>query len=124
MLNHVLQSGSRPPPAILILGDSLDPNVMDSGSLSAAPSPKATGDAKVLSRRTFPGQGEVQEAVRVAPEGDTSAAEHMGEQPPWRLAMGAISNSAPNRIPFWRHMRLQNQASSLLRKKEVHLFCR
>ena len=88
----------------------------------AAYSPKAKGDDEVLSQRTFPGQGEVQEAVKAAPEGDTSAAGHMGEKAPWRLAMGAMANSAPSRIPFRSPMRLRNQASSLLRKKEVHLF--
>ena len=51
---------------------------MVSESPPAAHSPKAKGDAKVLSRRTFPGQGEVQEA----PEGETSAVGHQGEQIP------------------------------------------
>ena len=60
-------------------GNSLDPKVMDSGSPPPASSPKATDGAEVLSRRTFPGRGEVQEAVRALPEGDTSAAAHMGE---------------------------------------------
>jgi len=90
------------------LGNSLDPNVMDSGSLPAASSPKATDDAEVLSRRTFPGQGEVQEAVRVAPEGDTSAAGHMGEQIPLETGYGAIPNLAPSRILFRRPIRLRN----------------
>ena len=53
---------------------------MDSGSLPAASSPKDMDDAEVLSRRTSPGQGEIQEAVREALEGDTSAAKHMREQ--------------------------------------------
>ena len=52
---------------------------MDSGSPSSAFSPKTTDDAEVLSQRTLPGQGEVQEAVQVAPEGDASATKHMGE---------------------------------------------
>nr|XP_045086237.1 uncharacterized protein LOC109771429 [Aegilops tauschii subsp. strangulata] len=47
------------PQRSLSSGNSLDPNVMDSGSLPAASSPKAADDAEVLSRRTFPGQGEV-----------------------------------------------------------------
>ena len=97
---------------------------MDSKSPPPASSPKATDDAEVLSRRTLPGQGEVQEAIEVVPEGDASAVGHMGEQTPWKLAMGAIPNSAPSRILFQRPIRLQNQASSFLRKKEVHLFRR
>ena len=52
---------------------------MDSGSLPAASSPKAMDGAEALSQR-IRGQGETQEAVRAAPEGETSAAEHMGEQ--------------------------------------------
>ena len=55
---------------------------MDSGSLLAASSPKTMEDAEVLSRRTLPAQGEAQEAIMVAPEDDTSAAGHMGEQIP------------------------------------------
>ena len=105
-------------------GGSLDSKVMDSESPPAASSPKAKGDAEVLSRRTFPGQGEVQEAVRVAPEGNTSAAGHMGEQIPLETGDGGHIQFGPSRILFWRPIRQRNQASSLLRKKEVHLFRR
>ena len=55
---------------------------MASESPPAAHSPKAKGDAEVLSRRTFPGQVESRESVKVAPEGETSAAGQMGEQIP------------------------------------------
>ena len=55
---------------------------MDSGSLLAASSPKTTKDAEVLFRRTLPAQGEAQEAVTVASEGNIPAAGHMGEQIP------------------------------------------
>ena len=68
---------------------------MASESPPAAHSPKAKGDAEVLSRRTFPGQGEVQEAVRVAPEGDTSAAGHMGEQIPMETGDGGHIQFGP-----------------------------
>ena len=51
---------------------------MASESPPTAHSPTAKGDNKVMSQRTFPGQGEVQEAVRVAPEGETSVVEHLG----------------------------------------------
>ena len=51
-------------------------------SLPTATSPRPADDNEVLSQRTFPGMGEVQEAIRVAPEGETSAAGHMGEQTP------------------------------------------
>ena len=90
---------------------------MDNESLPVASSHKATNDAEVLSRRTFPGQGEVQEAVRVAPEGDTSAAGHMGEQIPLETGDGGHIQFVPQPILFRRPMRLRHQASSLLRKK-------
>ena len=51
---------------------------MDSRSLLAAFSPKAMDDTEVLSRRIL-GQGEMQEAIRAAPEGETSATGDMGE---------------------------------------------
>ena len=75
---------------------------MDSGSLPEASSPKATDDTEVLSRRTFPGQGESQEAVRVAPEDDSSAARHMGEEAPMGTGDGGHVQFGPSRIPFRR----------------------
>ena len=74
---------------------------MDSGSLPAASSPKAMADTEVLSRRIPPGQGETQEAVRVAPEGETSAAGHMGEQIPMETGDGGHIQFGPqpNTIP-------------------------
>ena len=95
---------------------------MASETPPTAYSPKAKGDDEVLSQRTFPGQGEVQEAVMVAPEGKTSAAGHMGEQTPMETDDGGMFCSALIRAWIQRPMRLRNQASSLLRKKEVHLF--
>ena len=47
-----------------------------------AHSPKAMDDTEVLSRRTAPGQGEALDAVKGAPEGETSTAGHTGEQIP------------------------------------------
>ena len=74
---------------------------MASESPPTAHSPKAKGDAEVLSRRTFPGQGEVQEAVRVAPEGETSVAGHMGEQIPMETGDGGHVQfrPQPNTVP-------------------------
>ncbi|XP_073353569.1 uncharacterized protein [Aegilops tauschii subsp. strangulata] len=69
-------------------GDSLDSKAMASESPPMAHSPKAKGDAEVLSRRTFPGQGEVQEATRAAPEDDPSAAGHLGEKAPMETGDG------------------------------------
>ena len=43
-------------------------------------SPRAMDDAEVLSRRTTPGRGEAPDAVKGAPEGETSTAGHTGEQ--------------------------------------------
>ena len=61
---------------------------MASESPPAAHSTTAKGDDEVLSQRTFPGQGEVQEAVRVAPEDETSAAGHIAEQIPMETGDG------------------------------------
>ena len=74
---------------------------MASESPSAADSPKAKGDDEVLSQRTFPGQGEVQGAVRVEPEGETSAAGHMGEQIPMGTGDGGHVQFGPqpNTVP-------------------------
>ena len=47
-----------------------------------AHSPKAMDDTEVLSRRTAPGRGEAPDAVKGAPEGETSTAGHTGEQIP------------------------------------------
>ena len=87
---------------------------MDSGSLPAASSPKDMDDAEVLSQRTSPGQGEVQEAVKVAPEGNTSAAENMGEPTPMESADGGHVQFSPNQMSFRRPTRLRSQMSSLL----------
>ncbi|XP_045089476.1 uncharacterized protein [Aegilops tauschii subsp. strangulata] len=69
---------------------------MASESPPAAYSPTAKGDAEVLSRRIFPGQGESQEAVRVAPEGETSTAGHMGEQIPMETGDGGHVQFGPH----------------------------
>ena len=68
---------------------------MASESPPAAHSPTAKGDDEVVSRRTFPGQGEVQEAVRVAPEGDPSAAGHLAEKAPMETADGGHIQFGP-----------------------------
>ena len=73
----------------------MDSKAMASETLPAAHSPKAKGDDEVLSQRTFPGQGEVQEAVRVAPEGETSAAGHMGEKIPMETGDGGHVQLGP-----------------------------
>ena len=73
---------------------------MDSGSLPTASSPKAAVNIVVLSRRIL-GQGEAQEAVPVVLEGETSVAEHMGEQTPMdtddggHIQFGPQPNTAP-----------------------------
>ena len=68
---------------------------MASESSPAAHSPTAKGDNEVLSQRTFPGQGEVQEAVRVAHEGETSIAEHLGERVPMETGDGGRVQFGP-----------------------------
>ena len=77
-------------------------------SLPRATSPRHADDTEVLSQRT-PGQGETQEAVKAAPEGETLAVGHMGEQIPMDTDDGGvISNSAPSRIQLRRPIRLRN----------------
>ena len=93
---------------------------MASETPPVAYSPKAKGDDEVLSQRTFPGQGEVQEAVMVAQEARPWLPDTWGSRSPWRL--GASISSAPGRIRFRRPMRLQNPVNNLLRKKGVCLF--
>ena len=73
---------------------------MDSGTLPSASSPKNMDNTEVLSRG-IPGQGEAQEAVRAVPKGETSVAEHMGEQTPMdtddggHIQFGPQPNTAP-----------------------------
>ena len=88
---------------------------------SRASPPIALVDTEVVSRRASLGHEEVQEAVRTLPEGNTSAAKDMGGPTPWRLRTGAMTNPAPSQTLFRRPIRLHNQVSRLLRKKEVHL---
>ena len=64
---------------------------MASESPPAAHSPTAKGDDEVLSQRTFPGQGEGQEA----PEGETSVAEHLGERVPLETGDGGHVRFGP-----------------------------
>ena len=73
---------------------------MDSDSLPTATSPKATDDAEAVSRRTFTGQGEVQEAARVAPEGDPSAAGHSREKTPMEIGDGGHIQFGPHPNTF------------------------
>ena len=68
---------------------------MASETPPAAYSPKAKGDNEVLSQRTFPGQGEILEAVKAATEGNTSAAGHMGEQAPMETEDGGRAQFGP-----------------------------
>ena len=92
----------------------MDSKAMASESPPTTRSPKTKGDAEVLSRRTFPGRGEVQEA----PEGETPITGHQGSRSPWRLVMRVVFSSALSRTQFRRPMRLRNLARNLLRKKE------
>ena len=74
---------------------------MASETPPAAYSPGAQGDTEVLPRRTFPGQGEVREAVRAAPEGETSSGGHMGERIPMETGDGGHIQFGPqlNTVP-------------------------
>ena len=74
-------------------------------------SPK--GDDEVVSQKTFPDRGEVPDTVGVAPQGDSSAAGHMGEKAPMGLVTGPKFHSALSRIPFRRPARLRSSANGL-----------
>ena len=91
----LLQSSPRQLPAILSRG-TLNSKEMANETPPATYSPKAKGNDKVLSQRTFPGQGVVQEADKAAPEGDTSAAGHMGEQAPMEADDGGRAQFGPH----------------------------
>ena len=60
-----------------------------------ARSPKAMDDTEVLSRRTAPGRGEAPDAVKRAPEGETSTAGHTGEQIPTETGEGGRIQFGP-----------------------------
>ena len=68
---------------------------MDSDSLPTATSPKATDDAEAVSRRTFTGEGEAREAIKAAPEGETSAAGNLGERIPLETGDGGHIQLSP-----------------------------
>ena len=70
--------------------------MIESESPPPASSPTAADNTEVLSRRTLPGQGEVQEAAKTAPKVDSPAAEDMGEPTPMETGSEAKSNLAPN----------------------------
>ena len=93
-------------------------------SLPPAHSVSPKGDDEVVSQRTFPDRGEVLEIVRATPQDDSSAAEHMGENPPWGLVMVAEFHLALSRILFRRPTQLRSPANGLPRKEEVCLFRR
>ena len=68
---------------------------------SEGPFPKLGHDTEVSSQRTLPGQGGVPEVAKAAPEGETSAVGHMGEQIPMgtddggQVQFGPQPNTAP-----------------------------
>ena len=72
-------------------------------------SPGARDDTEVLSRRAAPNWGGAQDAVREAPQGETSTAGHMGEPIPMETGEeGRIQfGPQPNTIPE-THMALES----------------
>ena len=75
------------------------------------------GDDEVVSKKTFPGWGEVPEIIGVTPQDDSSDAGHMGEKPPWGLVMGPEFPSAVSRIPFRKSIRLRGPANGIAPKE-------
>ena len=68
---------------------------MNNETLPTASSHKGMDNTEVSSQRG-PGQGEAQETVEAAPEGQTSATGHMGEQTPMDAEGGGRLNLAPS----------------------------
>ena len=62
--------------------------MMEGESPPPASSPTAADNTEVLSRRTLPKQGEVPDAAKTAPKGDTPAAENMWEPTPMETGDG------------------------------------
>ena len=56
-------------------------------------SPK--GDDEVVSKKTFPGRGEIPEIIGVTPQDDSSDVGHMGEKAPMRTGDGARVSFGP-----------------------------
>ena len=75
-----LQSGSVLPRTVLIRGFA-GPHCAEQRDLPSATSPQDLDGAEASSRR-IPVPGENPAAVQEAPEGEASAAGHMGEQTP------------------------------------------
>ena len=74
---------------------------MESESPPQTSPPTATDNTEVLSQRASLGHGEVQEAVKVAAEGNTSIAEERGKSTPMETGDGgnAQFGPQPNIIP-------------------------
>ena len=58
-------------------------------SPSPAHSVSPKGDDEVVSKKTFPGRGEIPEIIGVTPQDDSSAAGHVGEKVPMGTGDGA-----------------------------------
>ena len=97
---------------------------MASQSPPPAYSPGARDDTEVLSRRADPNRGGAQDAVREAPQGKASTAEHMGEPSPMETGEeGRIQlGPQPDMIPE-THMAPESGGQPPL-KEGVHHFRR
>ena len=94
---------------------------MASESPPAAHSRTAKGDDEVVSQRTFLDQGEIPEIVKVAPQDDSSAAGHMGEQiPMWTNDGGQVQFGPQPNMVSEAHKAPESGKQPLL--KEVHQF--
>ena len=100
------------------------PSEMASMSPPPPYSPGARDDTEVLSRRAAPNRGGAQDVVREAPQVETSAAGHMGEQIPMETGKeGRIQfDPQPNTIPE-THMAPESGRQPLL-KEGVYRFRR
>ena len=85
-------------------------------------SPK--GDDEVVSKKTFPGRGEIPEIIGVTPQDDSSDAGHTGKKPPWRLVTGSEFPSDLSRIPFRKFIWLRGPGNGIPYQEGVCLFHR
>ena len=78
---------------------------MDSETLPTSSSPEGVDNTEVSSQRG-PGQGEAQETIEAAPEGQTSTARHRGEQTPMDADGGGRPEFGPSQRQFQGPIRL------------------
>ena len=80
------------------------------------------GDDEVVSKKAFPGRGEVPEIIGVMPQDDSSGVGHMWVKPPGILVRGSGFPSDLSRIPFRKSIRFRGPANGIPPKEGAYLF--